>query len=63
MIAYLALKDRNTKTAEHMLIFGAIWTIVGIITLTVLVGFLFGISGTFSTSSVRTFTVTGVVHE
>ena len=29
LIAYFVLKDRNQKTAEHMLIFGIVWTFVG----------------------------------
>jgi heme/copper-type cytochrome/quinol oxidase subunit 2 len=31
LIAYFVLKDRNQKTAEHMLIFGVVWTFVGAI--------------------------------
>ena len=40
------LKDRNQKTAEYMLIFGIVWTFVGIFFLFVvavgLAGFVFG---------------------
>jgi len=37
LIAYFALKDRNQKTAEHLLIFGIVWTFVG----AVLIGLVF----------------------
>ncbi len=36
LIAYFVLKDRNQKTAEHMLIFGVVWTFVGAIVVFVL---------------------------
>ncbi|MGD1054830.1 MAG: zinc ribbon domain-containing protein [Nitrososphaerales archaeon] len=36
LIAYFVLKDRNRETAEHMLIFGIVWTFVG----GIIVGFL-----------------------
>ena len=31
LIAYFVLKDRNQKTAEHMLIFGVVWTFAGVL--------------------------------
>ena len=31
LINYFVLKDRNRKTARNMLIFGIIWTFVGIV--------------------------------
>lgn len=43
LIAYFVLKDRNEKTAEHMLIFGIVWTFVGAIVVFVLF-FLFAVA-------------------
>jgi hypothetical protein len=42
IIGYFALKDRNHSTATHILIFGIIWTFLGIIVLVVIGAFLFG---------------------
>lgn len=53
LIAYFVLKDRNSKTAEHMLIFGVIWTFVGVFVVFIffiaLAGFMFGLFGSFAT--------------
>jgi len=48
LIAYFVLKDRNQKTAEQMLIFGVVWTFVGIIIGVVFL--LFGLFSAFSTT-------------
>jgi uncharacterized membrane protein YeaQ/YmgE (transglycosylase-associated protein family) len=44
LIAYFVLKDRNQKTAEHMLIFGIVWTFAGAIVLAVLFFLLFAVT-------------------
>ena len=53
LIAYFVLKDRNQKTAEHMLIFGVVWTFVGPI---LVGGLLFGLFGTFTTTTTVHYT-------
>jgi hypothetical protein len=60
LVDYLVLKDRNQKTAEHMLFFGVIWTFVGTILWGVAIaGFAFGLFGTLSaTSNVTVTTLT-----
>jgi len=55
LIAYLVLKGRNRTTAEHMLIFGIVWTIIGPILLIAFAGFLFGVFSTSVTVSTATF--------
>ena len=64
LIAYFVLKDRNQKTAEYMLIFGIVWTFVGIFFLFVvavgLAGFVFGSVWHFTSTSTSTFTSTRV---
>jgi uncharacterized membrane protein YvbJ len=45
LIAYFVLKDRNSKTATNMLIFGIIWAFVGVIITVLFLGFLFGLTG------------------
>jgi len=49
LIGYLVLKDRNRGTATNILIFGIVWTFLGIIALIAFAGFLFGLFGTFTT--------------
>jgi uncharacterized membrane protein YeaQ/YmgE (transglycosylase-associated protein family) len=41
LIAYFVLKDRNQTTAEHMLIFGVVWTFVGAVVIWILFFVLF----------------------
>jgi len=48
LIGYFVLKDRNRSTATHILIFGIVWTFVGIIFFVALAGFLFGLYGTMA---------------
>ena len=56
LIAYFVLKDRNQKTAEHMLIFGVVWTFVGAILLAA-VGFaLFYVTSTATATTATTVT-------
>jgi hypothetical protein len=43
MVAYLAVKSRNSKTAENLIIFGAIWTVFGLVFYVALAGFIFGL--------------------
>ncbi len=40
LIAYFVLKDRNQKTAEHMLIFGVFWTFIVVLTFIGLIVFV-----------------------
>jgi uncharacterized membrane protein YeaQ/YmgE (transglycosylase-associated protein family) len=47
LIGYLALKDRNRSTATNILIFGLIWTFIGVIVAIAIAGFIFGLLGTF----------------
>jgi hypothetical protein len=50
LVGYFLLKDRNRRTATNILIFGAVWTFVGIIFLVALIGFLFGLFGSFTSA-------------
>jgi uncharacterized membrane protein YeaQ/YmgE (transglycosylase-associated protein family) len=50
LIGYLVLQDKNRGTATNILIFGIIWSFVGIILLLALAGFIFGLAGSFATS-------------
>lgn len=43
VIAYLAVKNKNSKTAENLLIFGAVWTALGLIFFAALTGYIFGL--------------------
>jgi uncharacterized membrane protein (UPF0136 family) len=44
LIAYFVLKDRNEKTAEHMLIFGVVWTFVGALVISLVFFILFAVT-------------------
>ena len=47
LVGYFVLKDRNRSTATHILIFGIVWSFVGIILAIALAGFIFGLYGSF----------------
>ena len=50
LVGYFVLKDRNSSTATKILVFGIVWTFVGIIVVVAVAGFLFGLFGTLATS-------------
>jgi len=57
LIGYFVLKDRNRSTATHILIFGVIWTFLGVIVLVAIAGLIFGLFGAFTTVSTVTSTL------
>ena len=48
IVGYVVLKDRNRTTANHILIFGVVWTFLGVIVLVAIAGFIYGLSGAYS---------------
>jgi len=59
IIAYLVVKDRNRQTANYMLIFGLVWSVVGAIALVITFAFFTGLIGGLTASS-TTFTYTAL---
>ena len=62
LVGYLVLKDRNRRTATNILIFGVVWTVVGIVAWVAVVGFIFGLYGTLSAASNVTVTTVVCTH-
>jgi len=57
IVAYFVLRDRNRKIANYMLIFGLVWTVVGIVLSVILFALFTGlIGGLTAISSTVTYT-------
>src|SRR5208337_1419610 len=56
IVAYLVVKDRNRRMANQLLIFGLVWTVVGVVFSIIVFAFVTGLIGGLTASTTYTYT-------